>query len=102
MFRPAAFFVCRIMFQIPPLSYNDLVAGTNRNTIMENLRSFTTMVMLTGLSQHSDQSNTVAVSTFMYAPQLAWFPDNGSYPYHGYQDQKEKLRDVLQEREGTS
>ena len=71
--------------------YNDLVAGTNRNTIIENLRSFTTMVRLTGLSLHSDQPNSVAVSTFMYAPQLAWFPDNGSYPYQGYRDQKEKI-----------
>ena len=71
--------------------YNDLVAGTNRNTIIENLRSFTTMVRLTGLSLHSDQPNSVAVSMFMYAPYLAWFPDNKSYPYHGYQNPKEKM-----------
>ena len=26
----------------------------------------------------------------MYAPQLAWFPDNGSVPYPGYSNQREK------------
>ena len=71
--------------------YNDLVAGKNRNTIMDDLRAFTTMVKLTGLGLHQEQTNSVAVSTFMYAPQLSWFPDNGPYPYPGYQDQKEKI-----------
>ena len=71
--------------------YNDLVAGTDRNTIIETIRSFTDMVRLTGLRVHSDKPNSVAVSTLMYAPQLSWFPDNGSYPYPGYQNQMEKI-----------
>ena len=39
----------------------------------------------------AEVENTVAISTLMYAPQLAWFPDNGSVPYPGYSNQREKI-----------
>ena len=41
--------------------------------------------------------NTFAVSTLMLPPQLAWFPDNGEFPYPGYVNQKEKIDWLNQE-----
>ena len=71
--------------------YNDLVAGNSRNYIMEQLSNLTDLVKLAGLRLHSDKTNTVAVSTLMYPPQLAWFSDNGPVPYPGYVNHIEKI-----------
>ena len=37
------------------------------------------------------EKNTIAISTFMYPPQLAWFSHNGRIPYPEYVNQKEKI-----------
>ena len=71
--------------------YNDMVKGSSRYTIIDHLRSFCDLVKLSGLSLHPDKPNSLAISTLMYPPQLSWFPDNGPYPYPGYQDHKEKI-----------
>ena len=71
--------------------YNDLVVGNSRYDIKDSLTKLTDLVKVAGLSLHPDKPNTVAISTLMYPPQLAWFPDNGQVPYHGYVNQKEKL-----------
>ena len=71
--------------------YNDMVAGNSRYTITDHLRSFCDLVKLSGLRLHPDKPNSVAISTLMYPPQLSWFPDNGAYPYPGYQNHKEKI-----------
>ena len=42
-------------------------------------------------SYHPTILNTLAVSTLVYPPQLAWFPDNGWFPSYNYTNQKEKI-----------
>ena len=71
--------------------YNNLVIGHSRDHILHMLNRFTDLVKLAGLNLHPDNPNTVAISTFMLPPQLAWFADNGPYPYPGYINQKEKI-----------
>ena len=71
--------------------YNDLVIGNSREHIMHMLNRLTDLVKLAGVNHHPDIPNTVAISTFMFPPQLAWFADNGQYPYPGYINQKEKI-----------
>ena len=74
--------------------YNDLVRNYSRERIRHELREFSAMVIdaQTGLDQ-----NTFAIATLMYPPQLAWFPDNGDFPYPGYLNQKEKIDWLNQE-----
>ena len=74
--------------------YNDLVKGYSREQIRYDLREFSTMVIE---AQSGLDVNTFAVSTLMYPPQLAWFPDNGEFPYPGYVNQKEKIDWINQE-----
>ena len=40
---------------------------------------------------HPTVLNTLAVATLLYPPQLAWFADNGAYPYQSYHNQIEKI-----------
>ena len=68
--------------------YNDLVREYQREYILHKLQQLAAMV-LEAKSGHGD--NTVAIATFMYPPQIAWFPDNGPVPYPGYKNQKEKI-----------
>ena len=68
--------------------YNDLVREHSREQIKSDLREFSSLVIE---AQSGLTPNTFAVSTLMYPPQLAWFPDNGEFPYPGYINQKEKI-----------
>ena len=43
-----------------------------------------------GERMHPETKNTVAISSLMYPPKLAWFRDDGPEPYH-YHNQKEKI-----------
>ena len=70
--------------------YNDLIAGNSRNYIMEQLSNLTDLVKLAGLRLRTEP-NTVAVSTLMYPPKLAWFTDNGPVPYPGYVNHIDKI-----------
>ena len=74
--------------------YNDLVRRYSREQIKHDLREFSAMVIE---AQSGLDINTFAVSTLMYPPQLAWFPDNGEVPYPGYINQKEKIDWINQE-----
>ena len=71
--------------------YNDLVVGNSRQHIKDKLSQLADLVKVAGLAHHPDKPNTVAISTLMYPPQLAWFADNGQVPYPGYVNQKEKI-----------
>ena len=68
--------------------YNDLVRNYDREYIMYKFKKLVAMVLDAKVDQ---VENTVAISTLMYAPQLAWFPDNGPVPYPGYNNQREKI-----------
>ena len=76
--------------QIKPLDvvlvagYNDLVKGYSRELITHTFRKFTRAVLQQG------STNTVGISTLMYPPQLAWYPDNGPEPPN-YHNQMEKI-----------
>ena len=67
--------------------YNDLVRRYSREQIRHDFREFSAMVID---AQSGLDINTFAVFTLMLPPQLAWFPDNGEFPYPGYVNQKEK------------
>ena len=77
--------------------YNDLVKGHSRDFIVWELQRFANKVLEAGSNLHPDNPNTVAISTFMYPPQLAWFPDNGPYPYYGYTNHREKINFINQQ-----
>ena len=68
--------------------YNDLVRNYDKEYIMHKLQKLTDMVLAAKVGQ---VENTIAISTLMYPPQLAWFEDNGAFPYPGYINQKEKI-----------
>ena len=70
--------------------YNDMINGYTRQSIMDSFSRFTDYVKMAG-SEHHGQTNTVAVSNLMYAPQLSWFPDNGPLPYNHKGNQLEKI-----------
>ena len=71
-----------------------LVAGYNegrkysREQILHDIKRFSSLVIdaQSGLSP-----NTFAIASLMYPPQLAWFPDNGEFPFPAYQNQLEKI-----------
>ena len=71
--------------------YNDLVEGYSRYFIFDRLEKFGDMVKQANANLHQNTSNTVAIATFMYPPQLAWYADNGPYPCRDYVNQKEKI-----------
>ena len=71
--------------------YNDLVVGHSRDFIVWELQRFANKVLEAGSNLHPDSPNTVAIATLMYPPQLAWFPDNGPYPYSNYVNHREKI-----------
>ena len=68
--------------------YNDLVRNYDREYIMYKFKKLAAMVLD---AKVPNVENTVTISTLMYAPQLAWFPDNGPAPYPGYSNQREKI-----------
>ena len=71
--------------------YNDLVMGKTRDQVNYKFQQFCDLVKLSGIRQHPNNPNTVAVATLMYPPQLAWFPDNGPPPSPDYVNQREKI-----------
>ena len=70
------------------VGYNDLVRNYDKEYIMYKLEKLVTMVLA---AKVGEVENTVAISTLMYPPQLAWYPDNGPVPYAGYVNQMEKI-----------
>ena len=68
--------------------YNDLVRNYDLEYIMYKLEKLVAMVLA---AKVGEVENTVAISTLMYPPQLAWYPDNGPVPYAGYVNQMEKI-----------
>ena len=68
--------------------YNDLVRKNSREYIMWHIKEFVRYVL--ELQNCPGSRNTIAVGTFMYPPQLAWFEDNGPEP-DNYTNQKGKL-----------
>ena len=68
--------------------YNDLVRNYDKEYLLHKLQKLADMIVGATVGQ---VKNTVAISTLMYPPQLAWFPDNGPVPYPGYLNQREKI-----------
>ena len=68
--------------------YNDLVRNYDKEYIRHRLQKLSDMVLAAKVGH---VENTIAISTLMYPPQLAWFADNGAVPYPGYINQKEKI-----------
>ena len=68
--------------------YNDLVKGNSREFIFYEIEKFCKYVR--ELENCPGKSNTIAIGTFMYPPQLAWFDDNGPEPQN-YTNQKGKI-----------
>ena len=73
--------------------YDDLVDGHARDYIVEKLHIFADLVMHRTREEKLDRhrGNTIAISSLMYPPQLAWFPDNGPEPYEGYTNNRAKI-----------
>ena len=71
--------------------YNDLLEGTNREYILHEFERFADLVKMCGLRSHPDSSNSVAIASLMYPPQIAWFPDNGAFPRSNYDNQIHKI-----------
>ena len=71
--------------------YNDLLEGTNREYILHEFERFADLVKMCGLRSHPDSSNSVAIASLMYPPQIAWFPDNGAFPQSNYDNQIHKI-----------
>ena len=68
--------------------YNDLVKGYTRDKIDHSFQKMVDMVKQAG---PAPLTNTVAIATFMYPPQLAWLPDNDPLPYPDYRNNKSKI-----------
>ena len=66
--------------------YNDLIKVYCREYILYKLKKLATTVL-----QAIPGPNTVAISTFLYPPQLSWFADNGPVPYPGYINHRENI-----------
>ena len=61
--------------------YNDLVKGHTRDFILEKLYKLSDLVLD---AESGLDKNTIAIATFMYPPQLAWFSHYGRIPYPEY------------------
>ena len=70
--------------------YADLLRGHSRDFIYDGFREFTNSVIGIGEKHHPETKNTVAISSLMYPPKIAWFRDDGPEPYN-YHNQKEKI-----------
>ena len=71
---------------------NNVLRGENDDKIMARLHSFYEVVKDQAEKCHPDQPSTFTVATFLYPPQLAWFPDNGPYPYPTYNNKLGMMR----------
>ena len=71
--------------------YNDLVEGHTVDQILEKLNNLSVMVLD---AESGSEKNTIAFSSFMYPPKLAWYSDNGRIPYERYVNQMEKIDDL--------
>ena len=70
--------------------YADLLSGHSRDFILEGFRYFSDRVLALGNKLAPNSKSTVAITSLMYPPKLAWFKDNGPEPYN-YRNQKEKI-----------
>ena len=68
--------------------YNDLVRKNSREYIFWHIKNFAKYVI--DLQNCPGSTNTIAIGSFMYPPQLAWFEDNGPEP-ENYINQKGKI-----------
>ena len=68
--------------------YEDLVARCSNDFIIDKFKDFAHMII--GESRHSSP-HSVAISSLMYPPKLAWLHDDGELPDDQYVNQKYKI-----------
>ena len=68
--------------------YNNLVKGYSRDFIGWHIEHFVKYVK--ELQSCPGSTNTIAIGTLLYPPQLAWFSDNGPEP-ENYNNQRGKI-----------
>ena len=71
---------------------NDIAKGDYKEVVMRKLDLFKNTVMKQSQNRHPTTPNTFAVATLLYAPQLAWFPDDGDLPTPFYRNRLEDMQ----------
>ena len=71
---------------------NNFLKRDTKEEVMRKLDMFRNTVMKQSQYLHPSTPNTFAVATLLYAPQLAWFPDDGDLPSHNYRNHLEDIQ----------
>ena len=71
---------------------NNIIKRDTREEVMRKLDLFKNTVMKQSQNLHPTTPNTFAVATLLYAPQLAWFPDDGDQPSPYYRNRLEDIQ----------
>ena len=76
--------------------YNDLIEERSRVYILNKLHMLVHTVTDETREKNlpPEEGNSIAVSTLMYPPRLAWLPANGPFPYEGYKNNWEKIDSI--------
>ena len=70
--------------------YENLVAGQPREQIVEEFETFAHMIK-DGAGISEQPPHSVAISSLIYPPKIAWMRDDGPYPNNDYVNGKEKI-----------
>ena len=73
--------------------YQDLLEGKSREYIIKKMHQFAHMIRGKDREQQKSRqdSNSVAIASFMYPPALAWLPDDGPHPNMNFRNNAEKI-----------